>query len=95
MTALSVALTQRFTDTDEIKGIATYGCSGGVSGFIYSTELCEFFDKFEEDIEDVLNMFEVKLESLIEDVNSWTFQEAKEKSVWFVVEAFCQSELDN
>jgi hypothetical protein len=33
------ALAERFDDMDECKDVAEYGCSAGVSGFIYSTEL--------------------------------------------------------
>ena len=92
MTALSDALSARFTDADEIKDVAYYGCIAGVSGFIYSTELAEFFDEHESDIEDVLDMCDVQLNQLVKDTSEWTFQEMKEAAVWFVVEQHCQSE---
>jgi hypothetical protein len=38
------------TDADEIKDVANYGCAGGVNGFIYYTEINEFFDAYEEQI---------------------------------------------
>ena len=91
MTALSDALSARFTDADEIKDVAYYGCAAGVSGFIYSTELAEFFDEHESDIEDVLDMFDVRLNQLVKDETAWTFQEMKESAVWYVVEEYCQS----
>lgn len=91
MTVLSEALATRFTDASEIKNVAYYGCVAGVSDFIYSTELAEFFEKHRDDIANVLDMCEVKLEDLIDDMDAWTFQQVKEKSVWFVVEDYCQS----
>ena len=44
------ALAERFDDMDEIKDVAEYGCQAGVSDFIYSSELAEFFDKYEDEI---------------------------------------------
>ena len=55
VSAMFDALAERFDDMDEIKDVAEYGCSAGVSDFIYSSELCEFFDKYEDEIEDELD----------------------------------------
>jgi hypothetical protein len=49
------ALTARFTDADEIKDVANYGCAGGVNGFIYYSETSKFFDEYEAEIYDYLN----------------------------------------
>ena len=94
MTKLNEALAQRFTDADEIKDVAQYGCSGGVSGFIYSSELFDFFNEHEDDIEDVLNDLGLTLTDLVTDPDSWTFQEVREKAVWTVVEAYCQERAE-
>ena len=91
MTALSKALDRRFTDMAEIMDVAQYGCAAGVSDFIYSTELCEFFNEHEDDIENVLDLMDVKLHDLVSDPEYYSFQELKEKAVWFVVEEYCQS----
>lgn len=93
-TALTDALDERFTDLDEIKDVATYGCIGGVSGFIYSTELCEFYDEYEGEIEDILDQLDVKLHELVDPDEFYSIQELKEKAVWFAVEHYCHQRLD-
>ena len=93
MTALTDALDRRFDDMAEIMDVAKYGCAAGVSDFIYSTELCEFFNEHESDIEDVLDVMDVKLHDLVSDPEYYSFQELKEKAVWFVVEEYCQSRV--
>jgi hypothetical protein len=94
MTTLHDALTARFDDIDEIKDVANYGCSAGVSGFIYSTELAKFYDNYEDDIEDELDNIGLKLHDLVDTDEFYTMQELKEKSVWCVVELWCQAQLD-
>ena len=89
MTALNDALDRRFDDMAEIMDVAKYGCAAGVSDFIYSTELSEFFNEHETDIEDVLDHMDVKLHDLVSDPEYYSFQELKEKAVWFVVENYC------
>ena len=89
MTALSDALDRRFDDMSEIMDVAKYGCAAGVSDFIYSTELCEFFNEHETDIENVLNHMDVNPHDLVSDPEYYSFQELKEKAVWFVVENYC------
>ena len=74
-----------------IKDVAKYGCVGGVSGFIYSSELAEFFDEHEEGIEELLDELNLQLNDLVADPESWSFQEVKEKAVWIAVEEFCYS----
>jgi hypothetical protein len=94
MTNLERALSHRFTDQAEIRDVANHGCIGGVSGFIYSSELFEFFNEHESDIEDILNeldmMYTDLLPNLSED-DSYSFQQLREAAVWFVVEYYCQS----
>lgn len=92
MTDLERALSLRFTDRSEIEDIAKHGCSGGVSGFIYSSELFDFFNEHEQDIEDVLNELDLMYTDLLPnlDDDSWTFQQLREAAVWFVVEHYCQ-----
>jgi hypothetical protein len=91
--ALTAALSERFTDMEEIKDVCKYGVEGGVSGFIYYKDTREFFEKFEDDIEDVC------YDILGDDYLS---QLAKDetcvlglinKMVWFTVEAYCHNML--
>ena len=89
--ALTAALNDRFDDIDEIRDIATHGCEGGVSGFIFYKDTREFFEKYEDDIEDVcydilgidylqqLSKGETCILGLINAL------------VWFTVQAYCQT----
>ena len=47
--AFCADLLGRTFDEDELLDIARYGCSGGVSGFIYSSELYDVFSKYEDE----------------------------------------------
>lgn len=91
MSALTEALAARFTDADEIKDVANYGCIGGVSGFIYSSELCDFFEEHETEIEDIMEMLDVKYSDLVPDAQS--IQQYREAAVWLVVEDYCQNQV--
>ena len=91
---LEQALADRFTDLDEIKDIARMGCSGGVSDFIYYSETKEFFFKYQDEIE-------VYMEDLLGDdwlsritSNSDSVDIQLNNIVWFVVESWCQSQVD-
>ena len=88
------ALAERFDDMDEIKDVAEYGSSFGVSGFIYSTELAEFFDKYEDEIESELDTYGLKYQDLVDTNEFYTMQECKEKAVWFIVEMYCNQRVD-
>jgi hypothetical protein len=94
MTNLERALSLRFTDSSEIRDVANHGCQGGVSDFIYSSELFEFFNEHESDIEDILEQLEVPLTQLVKDEEYWTMQELRESAVWIVVEYYCQGIVD-
>ena len=86
---LQEALAQRFTDQDEIRDVARYGCSGGVSGFIYSTELHDFFDTYTDEIWDKLEELDVHMSDLVGDIDRYTSQEVAEKACWIIVENYC------
>lgn len=91
---LTAALADRFTDPDEIIDVANYGCSGGVSGFIYYKETNEFFDDFEDDIED--ECFDILGDDYLAQLAKCkdSIQGLKNKMVWFVVEAYCSRLVD-
>jgi len=50
------ALDERFNDFDECKDVQIHGMTGGFSGFIYTSEINEFFDEHKNEIEDYLYM---------------------------------------
>ena len=95
MNDLLQALTERFTDLDEIKDVATNGCSGGVSGFIYNQEIDEFFNKYEVEIEDLLELHCMQPSDLVFNVDCWSFKEVRQFAVWFVVELHCQQVIED
>lgn len=78
----------------EIRDISNHGITGGFGGFIYSTELAEFFDEFESEIEDRIGDMGLTPNDIVEDIDYWTIQELKEKSVWIVVESWCHHVID-
>ena len=82
-------LADRFTDMDEVRDVANYGCIAGVNGFIYSSELAEVYDTFSDDIEQTIEDLEIPFSSMVNDENCWTMQEVKEKAVWIAVEEYC------
>ena len=88
MRTMHDALTARFTDADEIKDVANYGCAGGVSGFIYYSETEKFFDEYEDEIYDYLNDAEYSMKNFV-DTGS-TIATLKNEMVWCVVELWCQ-----
>ena len=91
---LQQALDARFTDMDEIRDISNHGMAGGFSGFIYSSELAEFYDTYEDEIEDVIYNLELTPNEIVSDPEAWSMQELKEKSVWIAVECYCHSRMD-
>ena len=89
------ALAERFDDMDEIKDVAEYGCAhSGVSDFIYSSELAEFYDKYEDEIETELDSLGLTYADLVDTTDFWTLQECKEKAVWCIVEMYCHQRVD-
>ena len=88
------ALAERFDDLDECKDVAEYGCAAGFSDFIYSTELAEFFDKYEDEIENELDAYGFTYTDLVDTDEFWTMQELKEKAVWCIVEMYCHQRVD-
>ena len=78
------ALEERFDDIDEVKDIERHGMSGGVSGFIYTYELREFFNKYDDEIEDLMYEVGVTFEDLNDDpamISSYMTA-----AVWWAVE---------
>lgn len=84
------ALTARFTDADEIKDVATYGCEGGVNGFIYYSENEKFFDEHEDEIYYLLNDCGFSMKDFA-DTGS-TIRTLKNDLVWCAVQLWCQAQ---
>ena len=92
---LFIILDREF-ELDELRDIIDHGMSQGVSGFIYSSELRDCFDKHEDEItsyldaycEDNFNqsMWSYIAEQLSFDDQLWTKQELIEYAVWMYVE---------
>jgi len=93
MSRLTDALDERFDDLDEVKDVANYGCSGGVSGFIYYNETLDFFNKHQEDIEDTLQVLigDNYIEELSKRNGVVHMRQLINKMVWYIVEDYCQS----
>tara|TARA_B100002052_G_C15772279_1_gene547521 strand:+ start:466 stop:792 length:327 start_codon:yes stop_codon:yes gene_type:complete len=84
----------------ELHDINTYGMSQGVSGFIYSSDLHDKFEKYEDEILDTLNEYcfsvfdqsaeDYIVEQLRHDDEHWTMQQFYEFAVWMYVEMRAQ-----
>ena len=68
---LFAALEERFDDIEEVKDVARYGCSGGVSGFIYTYEVREFFFKYEDEIEGLMHEMGITYNDLNPSRDQW------------------------
>ena len=97
--AFCADLLGRTFDEDELLDIARYGCSGGVSGFIYSSELHDLYQEHEDTIMAYLdehafdlgeqNGFRMVLNSMDRrDIAYDSLQIFKEQAVWMFVELF-------
>ncbi len=97
---LEATLDARFDDPDELKDICVHGMASGFNGFIYSSELYDFFEQYEDEIEDMLDDADIALSQLVERDETWTLQQIREKATWAVVELYAfnkinQEEEDN
>ena len=90
---LTKVLSERFDDVTEINDVAIHGCSGGVSDFIYNKECNDFFNEYEDDIEDVCYdmLGDEWMVTLIKHAKITDIMSLKTHAVWFVVETYCQS----
>ena len=88
---LEATLDARFSDPeypDELKDICIHGMDAGFSGFIYSSELYDFFERYEDEIEDLLEDAGISLSQLVERDETWTLQQIREKATWTAVELY-------
>ena len=80
--------------TDELRDITRHGLSGGVSSFIYTSELRELFDKYEAEILDYcMQDCGVTLSDLA--VECVSIDEIMTNAVWMFVEGWAHTEYEN
>ena len=87
------ALEERFDDIEEVKDVARYGCSGGVSGFIYTYETREFFLKYEDDIEELMYEHDVTYPNLLDCMDQNSISSYMNAAVWWAVEHCAQDKV--
>jgi hypothetical protein len=95
---LEATLDARFSDPeypDELKDICIHGMSAGFSGFIYSSDLYDFFERYEDEIEDMLDDADIALSQLVSRDETWTLQEIREKATWAAVELYAYKKTNN
>ena len=95
---LEATLDARFSDPeypDELQDICKHGMVSGFSGFIYSSELYDFFERYEDEIEDLLDDAGIALSQLVERDETWTLQEIREKATWAVVELYAYKKTND
>ena len=95
-TAQTFEILGREFDLDQLADIANHGCVAGVSGFIYSSELCIVYNENEDHIWEYLdeqadnmgenNGFRMVINAIERKQDTWTMQEVKELAVWMYVE---------
>ena len=86
------ALEERFDDIDEVKDIERHGMSGGVSGFIYTGELREFFFKYEDEIEVLMYEHDINYSDLYTDPTA-CIDDYMTHAVWYAVEHWAQDKV--
>ena len=86
------ALEERFDDIEEVKDVARYGCSGGVSGFIYTYEVREFFFKYEDEIEGLMHEMGITYNDLNPSRDQW-ISDYINAAVWYAVEQWAQDKV--
>ena len=82
-------------DKSEMKDIATYGMSSGFADFIYNGENIEFFNEFQDEIEDLY--YNTYGEGWLEDSGlsqASSIDELITNMVWGFVESYCHAHVE-
>ena len=97
-TPTSIEILGQDLEIDQLVDIANHGMSGGVSGFVYSSELADIYDQHEDEIWELLDSvaddagdasgmdFVIKCYTKNDDDAYYCLQNIKEHSVWMFVE---------
>ena len=92
--SLNETLEARFDELDEVMDISTHGANTGVSGFTYTWEINEFFNEFEDEIENYY--YEIFGDSWLNELSHsiTSLDELRAKMVWGLVEMWCSQKVD-
>lgn len=91
---LQETLEARFDDRDEMEDICRHGIMAGYHGFIYTWELNEFFNEFENELETYY--YEMFGDTWIAEMShdSTSLDELRARLVWGYVEMWCAAALE-
>ena len=90
MTTQTITILGEEFDTDELKDIARYGADTGVHGFTYSSDLYDMFNKYEDEIEDLLDDMGFTMHDVMINRKFDTVQQYKEWACWAYLECKAQ-----
>ena len=92
---LQETLDNRFDDNDEIRDICNHGIAGGFDGFIYNYEINEFYNEFEDEIENYF--YEIFGDGWLEETGAskkCSLTEVRCYLVWSLVEMYCNEKYE-
>ena len=84
---------------DTLQDIANHGCSGGVSGLIYTRDILDKFEAYEDKIMAYLDEFaagcygKTAIQMLSDDENVEDLDQLKSKAVWMYAELVAYNTL--
>ena len=93
---MTATLTRSYTilgeefDYDELQDIAQHGANTGVHGFTYSSDLYDMFNKYEDEIENLLDAIGYTMHDIMIDRQFDTIQQYKEWACWAYLEIEAQ-----
>ena len=92
--SMMATLEARFTDMDECHDVATHGADTGVSNFTYTWEINEFFNEFEDELQDYY--YEIFGDTWLTDMSYGitSLNELRAKMVWGLIENYCGAQFD-
>ena len=71
---------------DELKDIAKHGADTGVHGFTYSSDLCDMYNEYEDEIMDLLESVGYTMADVFQERGFDTLQSFKEWACWAYLE---------
>ena len=92
---LKETLEARFDDVEEMNDIVNHGIQCGYHGFIYTYDINEFFNEFENEIEDYY--YEIFGDSWLKEsgaADKGSMNEIRAHLVWGLAEMYCADKLD-
>ena len=92
---LEETLIHRFDDKDELMDIVEHGPDTGVSDFTYTYEINEFYNEFDDDIENYF--YEVFGDAWLKDTGAadcCSLDEVRCHLVWMFLSHWCETRLE-